>query len=111
MLACGSREKAARANALAGGAAARAPETIGRFGCGMCHHIPGLTMAQGRVGPRLDGLASRSYLAGQLPNTPANLKRWIQHPQQIVPGNAMPDLGINDGDASDIAAYLYTLED
>jgi cytochrome c2 len=44
-----------------------------------------------------------------LRNTPTNLATWIQHPQQIVPGNAMPDMGITQPQAQDIAAYLYTL--
>jgi cytochrome c len=35
--------------------------------------------------------------------------RWIRDPQQVVPGNAMPDMAINQPDARDIAAYLYTL--
>jgi cytochrome c1 len=35
--------------------------------------------------------------------------KWIQHPQEIDPKNAMPDMGVTDRDAKDIAAYLYTL--
>ena len=35
--------------------------------------------------------------------------RWIKHPQQIDPKNVMPDMGVNDQDARDITAYLYTL--
>jgi cytochrome c2 len=31
-------------------------------------------------------------------------------PQRIVPGNAMPDMGLNERQARDIAAYLYTLQ-
>jgi len=27
----------------------------------------------------------------------------------VIPGNAMPDMGVSEGDARDIAAYLYTL--
>jgi cytochrome c len=110
VLGCSQRDREARANALAGGSAERAPLAIAQYGCGTCHRIPGLRMASGNVGPPLDAIAGRSYLAGRLPNTPANLKRWIQHPQDVVPGNAMPDLGVSDGDAADIAAYLYTLE-
>jgi cytochrome c len=30
-------------------------------------------------------------------------------PQSIEPGTAMPNLGVSDGRARDIAAYLYTL--
>ena len=44
-----------------------------------------------------------------LRNTPANLVRWIREPQAVVPGNAMPDMGVSEADARDIAAYLYTL--
>jgi cytochrome c2 len=35
---------------------------------------------------------------------------WLRHPQQIVPGNAMPDLGISEADGRDIAAFLETLK-
>ncbi len=45
-----------------------------------------------------------------LRNTPDNLVRWIRDPQKIVPGNAMPALGIDNRDARDIAAYLYTID-
>jgi cytochrome c1 len=34
---------------------------------------------------------------------------WIQHPQSIVPGNVMPDMGIVHDAARDIAACLDTL--
>ena len=42
-------------------------------------------------------------------DTPANMVRWIQHPREIEHGTAMPDMGVTDSDARDIAAYLYTL--
>jgi cytochrome c1 len=61
------------------------------------------------VGPPLDNIASRTMLAGVLPNTPQNLVHWLQAPQSVVPGNAMPDMELNDHDARDIAAYLETL--
>ena len=44
-----------------------------------------------------------------LRNSPANLVRWIRDPQGVVPGNAMPNMGVSDAEARDIAAYLYTL--
>jgi cytochrome c2 len=61
------------------------------------------------VGPPLEHIAGRSYLAGMLPNTPDNMVTWLRHPQQVVPGNAMPDLGLSDAGGRDIAAYLETL--
>ena len=61
------------------------------------------------VGPPLTQFARRSYIAGMLPNTEANLQHWIRDPQAVVPGNAMPDMGVTARDAADITAYLYTL--
>jgi cytochrome c1 len=42
-----------------------------------------------------------------VPNTPANLVRWLRDPQTIAPGSAMPDLGVGTQVALDMAAYLY----
>ena len=52
-------------------------------------------------------MAGRSYLAGNLTNSAGNMVRWIQHPREVRPGTAMPDTGITEGEARDIAAYLY----
>jgi cytochrome c len=35
--------------------------------------------------------------------------QWITVPQSIEPNTAMPSLGVTEGQARDIAAYLYTL--
>jgi cytochrome c len=53
---------------------------------------------------------SRSYVAGVLPNTPSNVIRWIQNPPGVDHLTAMPNLGVTDTDARDIASYLYTLK-
>nr|WP_232845782.1 c-type cytochrome [Aurantimonas marina] len=83
---------------------------IGRYGCGSCHEIPGIENARGLVGPPLDHMGRRIYLAGMLPNTPANMVQWLRDPQAIVPGNAMPDMGLSRREAADIAAYLFKLD-
>jgi cytochrome c1 len=36
--------------------------------------------------------------------------RWLQHPPQVEPKTAMPDMGVTDADSRDIAAYLYSLK-
>jgi cytochrome c oxidase assembly factor CtaG/cytochrome c2 len=82
---------------------------IRQFGCGSCHVVPGIDNATGVVGPPLMQVGRRIYIAGVLRNTPNNMVRWIRGPQQFVPGNAMPDMGINQPDAQDVAAYLSTL--
>jgi cytochrome c2 len=85
----------------------RGRQMIERYGCASCHTIGGIRQPQGNVGPPLVGFGRRSYIAGTLPNNEANLVRWIMDPQQVQPGNAMPDLGVTADDALDITAYLY----
>jgi putative membrane protein len=92
-----------------GGDSRHGVELIQRFGCGLCHTIPGVAGAEGVVAAPLDRLGRRVYIAGVLRNTPENLMIWLQTPQRILPGNAMPDMGLNERQARDIAAYLYTL--
>jgi cytochrome c len=85
-------------------------QLIQSYGCGACHMIPGVHDARGKVGPPLLFFSERTMIAGELPNTPPNLTRWIQHPKQVEPNTAMPDLGVTQDEANDIAAYLYTLK-
>jgi cytochrome c2 len=92
-----------------GGDAQRGRMEIAAVGCGSCHVIPGIATAKGLVGPPLDHIARRIFLAGMVRNTPDNMTRWIEDPQKIVPGNAMPDMGLTPAQARDITAYLYTI--
>lgn len=85
-------------------------ELIQRYGCGGCHVIPGVPGAKGNVGPRLDHLSDKIYIAGVLPHSPQNLVLWIRDPRRVDPHTAMPDLGVGPREARDIAAYLYTLD-
>jgi cytochrome c2 len=94
---------------LTGGDVARGRVALRQYACGTCHVIPGVTGADQLVGPPLNGIASRHYLGGVLPNTPENMIRWIRHPQDVSPLSAMPDLGVTERDARDMLAYLYTL--
>ena len=94
---------------IAGGNADRGRAAIKSFGCGACHLIPGIDNARGTVGPPLIQFGRRVYIAGEVPNTPVLLMQWIQSPQSIEPKTVMPALGVNESQARDIAAYLYTL--
>lgn len=85
-------------------------ELIEASGCGACHVIPGIAAARGHVGPPLNRIGRRVYIAGLLPNTPDNMVRWLRDPQAIVPGNAMPNLGLTEEQARDITEYLFTLD-
>lgn len=78
--------------------------------CIACHTIPGVRGATGTVGPPLAGLAKRQVIAGRYQNNRANLERWIMHPQAMLPGTAMPEMGLTQAQAHAIADYLYTLD-
>jgi cytochrome c1 len=95
---------------VTGGNPKRGALAIRHYGCAACHTIPGIPGANATVGPALSGIGGRPYIAGVITNTPYNLVRWIQHPQQVDPLTAMPDVGLSQGVAQDIASYLYTLK-
>jgi mono/diheme cytochrome c family protein len=100
-----------RVEAYEGAASAkRGEQAISQYACVTCHEIPGIVGANAPVGPPLAGIASRLMLGGVLPNSPENMVRWLRAPQQFAPLSAMPDLGVTERDARDIAAYLETLK-
>jgi cytochrome c len=80
---------------------------IARYGCGSCLSIPGVPGANTN-----GGASAGSFLRAKLHCRTAaeyggNLLTWIQDPQQIEPGTAMPKLEATQDKARDIAAYLY----
>ncbi len=99
------------APSVAGGDPLRGRDTIVQYNCGGCHTIPGIPDADGVVGPPLTGVADRKFLAGELANEPENMVAWILDPKRIEAGTMMPDMGVSEAGARDIAAYLYTLRD
>jgi cytochrome c2 len=80
-----------------------------QYACGTCHVIPGVRQALGQLGPPLGSFSRHVYIAGEVPNDPATLSRWIQDPRELVPGTTMPDLGVHERHARDMVAYLYEL--
>ena len=88
----------------------RGRQALNQYACTACHSIPGVTGPDAYVGPPLDRFARRGLIAGTLPNSADNLARWLVHTQQVKPGTAMPELGVQPQDAHDMAAYLLTLQ-
>ena len=81
-------------------------------GCVACHTAPGVPGATGTIGPNLGGIGDpqkRPQLAGNLPNTPENLRRWIRDPGMVKPGTMMPNLNLTEKEADDLVALLTTL--
>lgn len=104
-----ARRTAVEAEALTGGDVEAGRAAVKTYGCDACHTIPGVVDARGLVGPPLTQIANRIYIGGVLTNTPDNLIKWIQNPPGVDPRTAMPNLGVHETEARNIAAYLYTL--
>ncbi|MBS0274052.1 MAG: c-type cytochrome [Proteobacteria bacterium] len=89
--------------------------------CAICHS--NTRGAGARIGPNLFGVVGRK--AGTMPDfpysaamkkagfvwTPDKLMAYVQHPQQVVPGNRMAFAGITSKkDAHELVEYLATLK-
>jgi cytochrome c2 len=83
-------------------------QAIQKYGCGTCHTIPGVDGAMGRKAQPLVEFGNRGDIARAAANTLPNLIHWIQRPQELNPRTRMPNLGVTEKDARDIAAYLYS---
>jgi cytochrome c2 len=94
---------------LVAGDARRGAAAVHQYACNSCHTIPGITSSFPKVGPPLQGIAGRALIAGVLANSPENMERWLRETQKLKPGTAMPQLGVAEQDARDIAAFLATL--
>jgi cytochrome c oxidase subunit 2 len=77
--------------------------------CINCHTVRG-TPARGTYAPDLTHLMSRRTLAsGMGPNTPEDLRRWVDDPQKVKPGCLMPAFGLNDRERDLVVSYLLSL--
>ena len=85
-------------------------EAIARYGCGSCHRVPGVKGANALLAPPLDSFSKRQWIAGRLENTPENLARWLRDPKAIDDRTDMPNLGVTQDEAVNMAAYLEKLE-
>ena len=91
------------------GDAARGKQIYATSACVGCHTITGVST--GVLGPPLTHFGSRrTVAAGMWPNTPDNVAAWIKDPQGLKPGVKMPNLGLTDEQAKDVAAYLSALK-
>jgi cytochrome c len=92
------------------GDAQRGRAALEEFECGACHRIPGVRGSYGYVGPPLDTMRHNVYVAGKFPNTPEVLVRWIVDAPALAPETAMPNVGVSEQQARDMAAYLYSID-
>ena len=88
--------------------------------CWSCHTVAGSTRARGEQGPNLTHVASRGHIAaGIMENTQANLRKWLEDPADVKPGNLMardaevyndPARELTEADISALVAYLRGLK-
>jgi cytochrome c oxidase subunit 2 len=84
-------------------------EVLLRQSCVNCHAIRGTT-ARGTYAPDLTHLMSRETLAaGMVPNSPDNLRLWVDDPQKVKQGCLMPAFGLSKNDCDLVVRYLLTL--
>jgi cytochrome c2 len=104
----GCSKKPPSSEPLTGGNPRVGQRLIARYGCAACHQIKGIANADSRVGPSLKEIRNSSYVGGVLPNSADNLMKWLVHPRAVSPTTAMPELGVSQAEARDMAAYLYS---
>jgi cytochrome c len=95
---------------LTGGNPHDGKTAINRYGCKVCHTIPGIEDAHGVVGPSLEKFGQRDLIGKKLPNTPDNLEKWLKNPRAFDSHTMMPALGLTAQETKDVAAYLYSLQ-
>jgi cytochrome c1 len=79
-------------------------------GCGGCHTLTGIDGASGLAGPILSNVVLRPTLAGEtIPMSPETMTRWLLDPATVKPGTTMPNVGLDEQEARDLTAYLYSL--
>jgi cytochrome c oxidase subunit 2 len=98
-----------RADAVDDPAGRSGKEVFLRQSCVNCHAVRG-TSARGTYAPDLTHLMSRQTLAsGMVPNTPDNLRQWVDDPQKVKKGCLMPAFGLDGRDRDLVMRYLLTL--
>ena len=69
-------------------------------GCASCHEM------QVAGCPDLTMLKEDGKVAGVLELSPENLSKWLESPQEVKPGTAMPPSGLNEEQRMELAKWL-----
>jgi mono/diheme cytochrome c family protein len=88
----------------------RGKVVLRQYACHACHRIEGVVGPGAQAGPALTDWPTRRYIGGTLPNTRENLVRWIMDPAAVSPGTLMPDLGVTEAHAREMADFLFRQE-
>lgn len=91
--------------------AERGKQAIERVGCASCHTIEGIHWPAGDVASAIEGISGRALIAGQLPNEPEMLARFVRDAPALVPDTTMPAMPLSEQESRDVAAFLYQIGD
>ena len=69
-------------------------------GCASCHEM------QVAGCPDLTLLKEDGKVAGVLELSPENLSKWLENPQEVKPGTAMPPSGLDEVQRAELAKWL-----
>ena len=72
--------------------------------CSGCHRKNSSNMC-----PSLVNFAQKPLIAGKVPNTRENLRKWLKKPSSIKKGTRMPNLGLIDEEIELLIEYIYIL--
>ncbi|HZG13810.1 MAG TPA: cytochrome c oxidase subunit II [Candidatus Bathyarchaeia archaeon] len=82
-------------------------QEIFKKSCIGCHAIGS---EGGKLGPNLTNFGERKLVAGIKPNDAQHLADWLKNPQEMKPGNTMPNLNLDDTQVKALVEYLHTLK-
>jgi cytochrome c2 len=72
--------------------------------CSACHR-----KNSSNICPSLVNFAQKPLIAGKVPNTRDNLRKWLKKPSSIKKGTRMPNLGLADEEIELLIEYIQTL--
>jgi cytochrome c oxidase subunit 2 len=72
-------------------------------GCYGCHGT------YGAYCPSLANFSEKPLIAGKVPNTIENLRKWLKNPSSIKAGTRMPNLGLSDEEIELLIEYIQSL--
>ncbi len=95
-------------------AEASAGEEVFKQNCLSCHAVDAgdKRPAEARTAPNLAGFADREKIAGVLDHNEENLKKWIENPESVKPGNKMTGTykELTPEQVDELTQYLQTLK-
>lgn len=86
---------------------AKQGEQVFQKSCLGCHAVG---EQGGKVGPNLTNFGDRDLVAGIRANNKEELEKWIKSPQDVKPGNKMPQVPLTDEQVSSVVEYLSSLK-